>query len=255
MGCTMEKLSLSGKNILITGASSGIGKSVAVLASHFGAKIALVGRNEDTLYETQKDLEGDGHLVFKYDLNDLDGIPDFVRNVANKIGPISGLVHSAGFHITKPLRIMQPADFQELLNVNVVAAMALAKGVRHKKVRAENLSIVFLSSVMGMVGQPGVSAYSASKGAIVTLTKSLALELASENIRVNCIAPGVVMTEMAEKLHALQTDEQVQNLSDMHPLGFGEPEDVAYAAHYLLSPASRWVTGSTMVVDGGYTAA
>lgn len=140
------------------------------------------------------------------------------------------------------------------MRVNVVAASALAKGFRQRGVFVEGGSIVLLSSVMGLVGQPGQSLYSATKGALVAMTRSLALELAREQIRVNCVAPAVVMTGMSEQLKQNVSPEQFAQITAMHPLGLGRGEDVASAVAFLLADTARWITGTTLVVDGGYTA-
>lgn len=247
-------LGLNQKAILVTGASSGIGRETAILASKYGARVALVARRVDALEEVAAALHGTGHSVIQYDLADTEGIPAMVRAVADELEGLDGLVHSAGIHRTLPLRSIQTADVRELFDVNVTAAFMLAKGFRHKQVRKPASSIVFLSSAIGLVGQPGVSIYSATKGAVVTLTKSLALELAREDIRVNSVCPGVVHTEMTDGLRERIGRDSFQRVADSHPLGLGEPSDVANAILFLLSGASRWITGSALTVDGGYTA-
>lgn len=247
-------LGLQGKTLLITGATSGIGKATAVLASRHGARVALVSRNRDSLESVASTLSGEGHVVAPFDLADADAIPAMVRKVSDEIGGLDGLVHSAGLHNTLPLRSIIAADVQQLFDANVTSAFMLAKGFRHKQVRKEGASIVFLASAVGLVGQSGVSIYSATKGAIVTLTKSLSLELAREGIRVNCVCPGVVETAMTVGLRKTIGDENFGRVSDAHPLGIGSATDVANAILFLTSVASRWTTGSALVVDGGYTA-
>jgi NAD(P)-dependent dehydrogenase (short-subunit alcohol dehydrogenase family) len=155
---------------------------------------------------------------------------------------------------TSPLRITTGANLEELMRVNVTAAFALARAFRQKGVSSPGSSLVFLSSVMGIVGQSGQTAYSASKGALISLTKSLALELSRENIRVNCVAPALVRTEMSNKMLQALTPDQVTQIEAMHPLGIGAPRDVANAIAFLLADTGRWITGTTLVVDGGYTA-
>ena len=249
----INPMDLKNRTILVTGASSGIGRETAVLLSQLGACLILVGRNLEQLEKTLTLLEGTSHQVQVFDLSATDDIPRWIKEITLKGGPLHGLVHSAGMQVTGPLRIMASANLNELMRVNVTAALFLAKGFRQKGVSAAGGSIVYLSSVMGIVGQAGQAAYSASKGALVSLTKSLALELSRENIRVNCVAPAVVNTEMSEKLFQLLTPEQVTHISAMHPLGLGAPRDVANAIAFLLADTGRWITGTTMVVDGGYT--
>jgi NAD(P)-dependent dehydrogenase (short-subunit alcohol dehydrogenase family) len=156
---------------------------------------------------------------------------------------------------TLPLKVLKEDNFDEIFNANVKSAQFLAKSISKKgRFNPEGLSLIFLSSVAAICGEPAISTYSASKAALQGLSKSLALELARLNIRVNCIAPGVVKTEMAEGLFEKLTPEQYAFIDEKHPLGLGIPEDVAHAAAFLLSDMSRWITGTTLYVDGGYSA-
>jgi NAD(P)-dependent dehydrogenase (short-subunit alcohol dehydrogenase family) len=246
-------LDMTGRSVLVTGASSGLGRGISVLLSQLGARVILVGRNTEQLEVSKSRMEGDHHLVAPFDLSDVDAIPKWMKSIAAETGPLSGLVHSAGVHFTHPLRILKTQRVDDLMRVNFTAAIGLTKGLRQKGVRAESSSVVYVSSVMAVVGRQGVSAYAASKGALVALSKSLALELAEENVRVNCVAPGHVRTEMAEKAEELLSAEQIASIEQMHPLGLGEPEDVANTVAFLLADTSRWMTGQTLVVDGGYT--
>jgi 3-oxoacyl-[acyl-carrier protein] reductase len=250
----INPMCLQGRTILVTGASSGIGRATAVLLSKLGARLVLVARDKDKLSEIESLLNNSENLIEVFNLSQVDEISDWLRVVALKVGGLHGLVHSAGVHLARPLRLVNEKSISDVFEVNVNAAIGLAKGFRQKSVCPSGGSIVFLSSVMGLVGQPGVSVYSASKGAIIALTKSLALELAREGIRVNCIAPGTVRTEMTENLEKSLTSEQFQAIELMHPLGLGRPVDVANGVAFLLAETGRWVTGSTLVIDGGYTA-
>lgn len=247
-------MDLTGRTVLVTGASSGIGREASVFLSQLGARLVLVGRNAEALEETKARLEGEGHVASPYDLNDTAGIPAWIKGVAAETGPLSGLVHSAGLHLTRPVRTYVPSDIQDIFRVNVEAGAMLVKGFRQKGVKAEASSVVLIASVVGLVGQPGVGLYSASKGALIALAKSMALELAGEKIRVNCIAPAVVETEMTGALREKLTEDQYEKILQVHPLGLGTPRDVANSVGFLLSDAARWITGSTLVVDGGYTA-
>jgi len=247
-------MDLSGRIVLVTGASSGIGRDTAVLLSELGARLVLTGRDPARLDDTLAELAGRGHSVEPFDLRTADGIPGWVRTIASKTGPLGGLVHCAGVHSHRPLRILDAEKFEEVQRINVTASMMLAKGFRQKGCCTAGASIVLLSSVAGLVGQPGIAAYAASKAAVSGLTRCLAVELAAERIRVNCIAPAMVKTEMAEHLFRSLTAEQVISIELEHPLGIGRPRDVANAAAFLLSDAARWITGSILVVDGGFTA-
>jgi 3-oxoacyl-[acyl-carrier protein] reductase len=252
---TINPMDLTGRRILVTGASSGIGRETSILLSRLGANLVLVARRADALAETERLLEGNGHRSVPYDLTATDGIPAWMKTLAAGGGCLNGLVHSAGIHLTRPLRVLTQAHLDEVMRVNVGAAVALAKGFRQKGVVGEKGgSMVLLSSVMGLVGQPGVSIYAASKGALIALCRSLALELAREQIRLNCVSPGQVHTEMAQRQRETLTPEQSAAIEAMHPLGIGRALDVAYAIAFLLADTGRWITGSTLVVDGGYTA-
>ena len=245
----------TGHHVLITGATSGIGRATAVLLADLGAQVIAVSRDESRLSDLCRSLPNGPHMGRPFDLATIEAIPAFVKSIAAEAGPLLGLVHCAGSHALTPLRVLDAASVRALLCVNVESSLALAKGFRQKGVCSDRASLVFLSSVVGQVGQPAGSAYSASKGAIDALSRSLALELAPENIRVNAIAPGVVWTPMTARLKASLPAENWARIVQMHPLGIGEPEDIAHAIAFLLSPtAARWITGITLTVDGGYTA-
>jgi NAD(P)-dependent dehydrogenase (short-subunit alcohol dehydrogenase family) len=247
-------LDLTGRTILVTGASSGIGRVTSVLLSRLGAQVVLVGRNPDQLRETAERCEGAPCRIEPLDLAAAEDIPGWLKSVAAATGPLHGLVHSAGIQIVSPLRFLKSEALAQTLQINLTVGIQLAKGFRQKNVCAAPSSIVFLASVMGLVGQPGLAAYSASKGALIALARSLALELAAEGIRVNCVAPGCVQTEMVDKLAASLTPQQFDAVKAMHPLGLGDPLDVAHAIAFLLADTGRWITGTTLAVDGGYTA-
>ena len=248
----LNPLDMTGLTFLVTGASSGIGRAVAVLLSQLGARLVLVARNVQRLQETRGCLAGHGHVVEPHDLSQCEGIPAWLQAVVATHGPLDGIVHSAGRHLASPLKVMEADAVEVLFRINVHACFWLAKGFRHPAVHRLGGVIVFLSSVAGLVGGPAFSAYCASKGAVIGLTRSLAMELVRERIRVNCIAPGTV-SRMAGSEDWL-TEQTYASMQSEHPLGMGEPADVACAAAFLLSPAARWITGTVLVVDGGYTA-
>lgn len=246
--------SLRDKVIVVTGASSGIGKAAAILLSQLGAKIVLNARNVEKLSETVTQLNNNFHIARPFDLGNTNEIVEWINSVAKETGPISGIVHCAGIQYTMPAKFLDINKINNLMNINVGSSLMLAKAFANKKNRSKNSSMVFISSVFGQVGGAGVSAYAASKGAIVSLTKSLAVEYASENIRVNCILPGYVRTEMTEKAFSQMNPEQILEIEKQHPLGIGMPCDIANAVAFLMTDAARWITGSSLVVDGGYTA-
>jgi NAD(P)-dependent dehydrogenase (short-subunit alcohol dehydrogenase family) len=246
--------SLKGKNILITGASSGIGSYVAKLASERGAVCIINGRNEERLDVTLKSLTGKGHIAVVSDLKEGTGT-DLVQKAVAQAGPLNGFAHCAGIEKTLPFRSTQISDLREIMAINLETfweiTQEITKSKNHEK---EMLSVVGISSIAALYGAPGNSAYAASKGALISLIKSLAAEYASKKLRFNCICPGYVDTPTLDAVKKLykNDDEFSEAIAKKHPLGLGDPEDVASAVIYLLSDASRWVTGSIMTVDGGY---
>jgi NAD(P)-dependent dehydrogenase (short-subunit alcohol dehydrogenase family) len=247
--------SLVGKTILVTGASSGIGRSCAVEFSKLGARLILVARRDAQLRETLRMMAGDGHHIEPYDLTSGEEIVPWMKALAAKSGLLDGLVHAAGISTTLPVRATSQDTFRNIISVNLESAFFLCKAFRQRGVCNHTGSVALIGSVMSLVGQPGLTAYCASKGALVTMAKSLSLELAAERIRVNVIAPGYIHTPMMEVVENSLPEKAMKSLRANHPLGTGRPEDVAYAAAFLVSEAGRWITGTTLVVDGGYTAA
>lgn len=247
-------LDLSGRTVLVTGASSGLGRETAVLLSELGARVIASGRSASKLSETAARLRGDGHRMEALDLEETSAIGPWVRRLASEVGPIYGLVHSAGVSWPQPLRTWDVSGHERLMRINLTAALALAKAVRAPGVRADVGAMVFLSSISGVVGTPAIVDYSASKGAIISMTRSLALELAKDAIRVNCVAPGLIQdVGMSTEAHYL-TDAQKDTYHGRSPLGPGRGLDVANAIAFLLSPAARWITGVCLSVDGGVSA-
>lgn len=250
----MNPMNLTGRRILVTGASSGLGRETALCLSQLGAKVVIVGRNHQRLQATAALLEGDGHRVEPFDLQNVDGTPEWLKSLANFTGPMDGLVHSAGVQMTQPVQLWNSKDHDALMTANVSACLSLAKGFRQRGVYGQGASLVFLASIAGIIGAPGISSYCASKGAVMALTRALSLEFVRQGIRVNCVAPGHVETEMAESLQKVLTSEQLAAIAAEHPLGIGRPRDVANAIAFLLADTGRWITGTTLVVDGGCTA-
>ena len=248
-----QPLDLTGQSILVTGASSGIGRGCCVYLSRLGARIVAAGRDAARLEETLGALEGSGHEAWTVDLTGAD-LRAGLRGVVAGSGPLNGMVHSAGLHQAIPLRAITDAKLKEIFAVNVHSAILLAQAFCEKGIATRPASIVFMSSVTALTGSPALTGYSATKGAIVSAARCLAVELARLSIRVNCVAPGVVETPMLDQLRSTLTDEQFQAIEASHPLGVGTVDDVAASVAFLLSPMSKWITGTTLIVDGGYTA-
>ena len=250
----MNAFSLEGRNIIVTGASSGIGRQCAVTFSDLGANVILFARNLDRLNETYRSLKPANHAVFSLDITQYDKLESAVQESVEKTGKISGFVHSAGVELTLPLRNMKPQHYESLYSINAVAGFELARIISKNKYLDENgASFVFISSIMGLLGQEGKVGYCSSKGAVIAGVRAMALELVSKKIRVNSISPAMVETEMAQKLFEGIQEEAKKSILDMHPLGLGKPEDVAYACAFLLSKASQWITGTNLIIDGGYS--
>jgi len=250
-----NNLNLNNKNIIITGASSGIGRQCAITFSQFGANIILIARNKERTKKTFKELRKGNHIFIVQDITQYDKLEEIVSSTVEKIGKISGFVHSAGIEMILPLKGMQPSYYEKMFAINVIAGFEVAKIISKKRYLDEKgASFVFISSVMAILGQPGRVGYCSSKGALISGIKAMALELAKKNIRVNCILPGVVKTEMSNEMFRRLSEESKKEIVDMHPLGLGMPEDIANASAFLLSDASRWMTGSNLIVDGGYSA-
>lgn len=241
------------KTILVTGASSGIGKETAIQLAKLNAQLILVARKEEKLNETLNTLSPNNHLIAPFDLTQTSRISSWLKEIVETTGPLNGLVHCAGLHMIKPLKLMQPIDYQTIFETNFYSAYNLCKAFVQKGIATRPSSIVLLSSIAGIQGQPGVTAYSASKGALIAFTKSMAMEFAAEKIRVNSISPGIIQTPMTDKLFSKMTEQQITAIKAMHPLGLGTVEDVAHAITFLLSDNSRWITGTNLIVDGGYS--
>lgn len=251
----MGLFSLSNKTILITGASSGIGRSCAVQCSKMGASLLLMGRNVDELNRTVSELQpGTKVEMIVADFSKMIDLELLIAEKIVTIGKIAGFIHCAGVEKTLPLKKQTSEVFQSIFDINVFAGFELAKIISLKKYKAEKASFVFIASVAGMVGESGKTIYSASKGAVISGARSMSMELARSDIRVNSISPAMVKTPILEKMFDGIGEEASQNIIKKHPLGIGEPEDVANACVFLLSDAAKWITGTNLVVDGGYTA-
>lgn len=247
MDIHFDPFSLTGKRILVTGASSGIGRQTAIACADMGAQVLLTGRNSQRLADTLHMLTGEGHQSFVADLTHAEDL----TALAASTEPLHGVVHAAGISKLVPLRMLKQTHLDEMFSHNTYAPLLLTKELLTKRKLQAGGSIVFISAVASHVGPLASSAYSASKGALLGAMRSLGLEVIKQGIRVNCIAPGYVRTPMLDGLAngGLNTDDY----AGLAPLGMGEPQDVAHAVIYYLADASRWVTRNYFIVDGGLT--
>ena len=243
---------LQSKLILVTGASSGLGRAVAVEASMLGASVILCGRNAEQLDHTLAQMQGTTHRVIAADAGNLDDMHAMIVDAAAQNGPIHGLFHSAGTSGVRLAKTISVSHVDAMFGAAVNGALGIAKAASKRNVMEDGGSIVFMSSVAAIRGKAGMVAYSAAKSAVQGLTRALAAELAPRRIRVNEILAGAIETEMHEKIISSLDEAGVDAYRNRHPLGFGAPSDIASAATFLLSDAARWITGSALSVDGGY---
>lgn len=240
--------SLEGKTILVTGASSGIGRGICIDCSKMGATVHLMARNEDRLNETFSQMEGRNHIIHKADLCNTEDINALVDDLPM----IDGMVLCAGIIKTMPVKNITEDSLMEIFNANIIGDIKLLSRTLKKKKLNHGGSVVFISSVSTFNVKVGNSLYSATKGAVNSFAKAAALEVAKQEIRVNCIQPGFIPSNILSK-GTIDEDDFLKFYAERHPLGFGTPSDIANGCIYLLSDAARWVTGSIFTIDGGYT--
>ena len=241
-------MELTGKRILVTGASSGIGRAVSVLLSELGASVVVTGRDEERLKETWNMLQGEGHLKIAFDLTDYACYGDVFKEIRNTGSKLNGLVHCAGIAKVIPIKVVSVQNITETMQVNFISFMELVKHYS-KKINSDGGSVLCMSAINAHYPQKCMSVYAASKGALEMAVSSLAVELFERNIRVNAIVPGPVRTSMAEHFSDISGEES--NITGRQLIPFGEPEDIANMAAYLLSDAARFITGRNIYVDGG----
>lgn len=242
--------------IMVTGASSGIGRETAILLSQLGAKLFLVGRDRNRLDETLLRLEGDarGHQADVFDLSTGDAILPWFQDVVKRFGPFRGLAHCAGVQSFHPLRILSSATLERMYRINTISAAMLTRAFQQPAAHQRPASIVLVASTAANLAVPANAGYGASKAAVLSMTRSFAIELVDKGIRVNAVVPGLTDTEMVQRAREGMTEELFQGMVDKHPLGLGQPRDVANTIGFLLADTSRWVTGTSIVVDGGLSA-
>lgn len=246
MGVNYNPFSLEGKTILVTGASSGIGKTTAVECSKMGAKLVITGRNEERLNQTLGELEGESHLALIGDLTSSEDI----KNLVASMPELDGIVYNAGVGITVPLAFIKDEDLYRIFETNLFATMRLNKDLLRKKKIRKSASIVFTSSISALFNTPGISLYGAAKAALLSYMRGCACELADKKIRANAVLPGMIQTDLING-GTLSEEDKARDMATYPLKRYGTPQDVAFAFIYLLSDASSWVTGTSLIVDGG----
>lgn len=247
-------MKFAGKTILVVGGSSGIGRSTAIELARRGASLIIVGRNQEYLSETLGFIKNSfpdvDHFGYVFDLTD----PNSVNLLINKLERIDGLVYSAGIQKVSPLQFISNDDFHEVQFVNSYVPLFITREIVKLKIISKGSSIVFISSVSGTrVGSKGLISYSASKSSLLGTAKSLAIELSKLKIRVNCVLPGMIKDTRLNNIDSFSS-EQIEIDKKRYPLGdYGTCEDVSNAIVFLLSDLSRYITGSEIVIDGGFT--
>ncbi|MCD8385591.1 MAG: SDR family oxidoreductase [Bacteroidales bacterium] len=234
------------KNILITGASSGIGRAIAILCSRMGAKCCITGRNAERLEDTLSQMQGDGHQAIVADLlNEEDRAV-----LVNALPKLDGVVQNAGVGSRVPCKFVTQTDIDQVFTINTFSPILLQKELMQGKKLSAGASVVFISSMAVKYPSVGNAIYSASKGAIQAYAQVLALELAPRKIRVNCVCPAMIWTDLVTA-DGIDKDDLIKDQAK-YPLGrYGSPEDVADLVGFILSPASSWMTGSCVELTGG----
>ncbi len=249
-----QSFSLDSHNYLVTGAASGIGRATCILLSAMGAKLMMVDINEEGLAKT-KNLCKSTDKILAFDLRDTTNLKKAILSEIPDFGKLNGVIHIAGKAYISPLKSISREKCDDIYSLNTYPALELSKIFISKDVYAgRNGSIVFISSIYALVGSAANVGYAMSKAALHGITKSLAIELAPKKIRVNCIAPGFIDTNMGVDINDKFENQHLDILRNLHPLGMGEPEDVANMLAYLLTDAAKWITGAILSVDGGFTA-
>lgn len=244
-----------GNTFLITGAGSGIGRASAIRLAAEGSRIVAVDRDSPRLKDIYSTLPEGSHMMCLIDTTDETALNHMATELRKENIMLDGIVHCAGIHWLRPLQLTDNKSLLEMLNSHVVSSIALTRAViAGHLLSKEGASVILLSSAAALRGGAGTVAYSAAKGALISAARVLAVELARRKVRVNVIAPGVVRTPQSEAFLSGLTAEQVQSINTDHLLGIGEPEDIAGVVAFLLSKDARWITGTTVVVDGGLTA-
>jgi len=241
------------KHIIVTGASSGLGRELSINLSKINCKLFLTGKNKIELLKTYKMLKGDNHKYFAFDLNNLNKLETLTSKMFENDIQFDGFVHCAGMHNIFPLNLIEKKNLIETYNINVFAPLLITKEFAKKNNHNINSSIIYISSVSAFIGSSSLSLYSSSKAAQIGLMKSLAVELSKKKIRVNSISSSFFESKIFNKIKSKIPKENLLQLNKKHLLGIGKYQDIIPTIIHLISDDSQWTTGSNLVIDGGYS--
>ncbi len=243
------------KKILVTGATSGIGYESVKNLSRMGADLIITGKSSEKLYKIKSSLDDRSQvLIIPKDLSDKNAGSYLIKSLPSEWLPLNGMFHAAGNILLKPLSLSSREDFDNMAQISLHTILDISKFISKKKYFANGSSIVLMSSIASILGTTGLGYYSAIKSSINSICNSMAIELASKEIRVNAILSGAVETNMHREITERLSKDYVERYEKKHLLGFGKAEDISNIVSFLLSPASRWITGTSIVVDGGFSA-
>ena len=244
----------SEKKILITGATSGIGYECVKNLSRMGADLILTGRSLEKLHKIKNSVGNNAKVfIIPKDLSEKNAGSCLIKSLPDEWLPLNGMFHAAGDILLKPLSLSNREDYDYLAQISLHTILDMTKFISKKKYFANGSSIVLMSSVASILGTTGLGYYSAIKSSINSICNSMAIELANKGIRVNTILAGAVETDMHKKITERISNEFVEKYASKHLLGFGKAEDISHAVSFLLSPASKWITGTSLIVDGGFS--
>ncbi len=246
-------MDLANKRILISGATGGLGRAILDHVYQMGASITLVGRNHEKMKDATSGYDPSRIEIYRLELDESADIDPFVQEMKSGKVFFDGFVHAAGIELTQPMRRNTREDFLKFFRINSLFAFDLIGRFQAKRLWQKGGSIVIISSIMGLLGDRGKTVYCASKGGIESFVKAAALELAEGGVRINSVCPGLVNTPMLDNIFVDLPEDMRQNLIAGYPLGLGKPEDIANLCGFLLSDKARWITGTSVVIDGGFS--
>ncbi len=248
----VNPMDLTGKRILVTGATGGMGRVTSVQLSKLGAKVSLVARNEEALKDVYAELEGDGHAMYCFNLNDVDSIEELIKQMVAECGAFHGFVHCAGIAPMRPLKMTKCEDIINVMNANLFSFIEIVRCITKKGCFENEGSIVAISSTASIQGKQSKVAYSASKAGLDGAIRCLVCDLKKKKIRVNSIMPCWVNTRMYQGYIDRYPDTfEVQEIREKQYMGVTEPIEVANTAAFLLSDAAKTITGTAILIDGG----